>query len=325
MNEIKTQNKIGIKGAYAYQVIDDATGYVVVDVPEQSNLVLDRCLDLPRMRPVTTTSGSWDSSGWLCIGAGVVTPPTVSDTDLGNQIKAERWAPSTTTYHSHNDDGVFIKTSSHRDFTGFNGEQVSEVGVRGVNPSGPLYTRALIKDQSGQPAAITVNEGQTLRITYSIYHFVPFIISEGSVSTPHGSFPFRVGMDQYMIDRVKGGNIGSMSSMLGAYSGSSYNLFWQNPSNNNIGTSVGQDTQIVYDTENRKVTVTTRFSAVPHDRLIGRAALFDGRAALIKTGTNDAQHNNCCEMTQPPGSERLLLPANHDFTISWEVYWGRIE
>ncbi|QQD21236.1 hypothetical protein GJQ54_05355 [Oceanospirillaceae bacterium ASx5O] len=324
MSEVKIQNQIGIKGTYSYQVIDDATGDVIVDVPEQDNLILDSCLALPRMQPVYSLSGSLDSAGWLCIGAGVVTPPTVSDTDLGNQIKADRWSPSQITYHSHDDDGVFIKTSNFKDFTGFNGEQVSEIGVRGGTPSGVLYTRALIKDQFGQPTTITVNVGQTLRITYSIYHFIPFILSEGSISTIHGNFPFRIGMDQYMINRVKSGNINEIKSMIGTYSSSSYYLFWTNPSNNQEAYSLRLSSTPVYDTVNRKATVTATFPAVAHDRLLGNTPAPDGRAPLVKEDVNGSKHSKCNEMTLPPGAQRMLLPANYDFSITWEITWGRL-
>src|SRR5690606_22778994 len=153
---------------------------IVKNIPEQSNLILDGYLDMDYPVPQSIS---------LCLGAGVVTTPAATDTDLGNQVSAKGfgWGSNSAglvSIHSKESNGYILKVSNTIDFSyqDISDNEITEIGLRNGGATGTLVTRALIKDQSGNPASIQIAEGQTLRLTYSLYVFLPFIITEGVAS-----------------------------------------------------------------------------------------------------------------------------------------------
>lgn len=306
MNEIKTQNQIGIKGAYAYQVIDDATGDVVVDVPEQSNLILDAALDHP--------GHGWPTPA-LVLGAGVVTPPTVLDTDMGNQVAMTAASFSIIQAGSYaNADYAMTKISTTRDFTELDGHEISEIGIRSGFPTRVLFTRALIKDANGNPTTIQIGAGQTLRITYSLYCKTPRVLGSGVLATPHGDFHWTVGLPR-ATRNLDNDSFGYLASFIaGSQPHSSRIVSLPTGPNGSISTTV--------DVPNRKIVYTGTFPAHSVDRVF--------RSAGIHMPDTTISHNfyigasAVCFPSLIEG-QSYTLPANYNFTISWEVTWGRIE
>lgn len=301
MSEVKIQKQFGVKGAYAYQVIDDGTGNVITDVPEQSNLILDQWLDYDKIIPATTPR--------VCIGAGVVTPPTVSDVDLGNQIK-DAWPDGqpSRSVHEVTPEGTIFKLAYTTNFTGFSGEQVSEIGLR-VGIGGPLVTRALIKDGSGNPAAVTVNAGQTLRVIYSIYIFLPNVAATGTAVTPHGSFSWsyeRITLPDN--NTIIGGN---WANYLGVqYGGTGNSNLYYGAS----GSASSSTNQRIPDIPARKVTRSFYFPATSSARVIGKS---DAKQTFLTESGFSIYSLSVV-------GNRITLPANYDFAITYEVTWGRL-
>ncbi|PHS64330.1 MAG: hypothetical protein COB09_08105 [Thalassobium sp.] len=291
MNEIKTQNQIGIKGAYAYQVIDDSTGEMVIDVPEQTNLILDSYLDMGRFAPAGT---------YLCLGSGVVTPPSVSDTDLGNQIKVQSISMNSNSDVEDHQDYKIVKRYGSCDFTGFSGEAITELGIRKDNNNGVLVTRALIKDSEGVPTQITVNAGQTLRITYAIYFKLPKIVSSGVTPTPHGDLHWCLAADESLA------NWGYYLAGLKFDLETGFNQFGL------FGRGLATAT-IAWDIPNRTVTLTAKTPA-------------QSSVTTSQPGSPIwvPRYASIYKMIIPIGGAQYTIPANYDLTISWEITWGRL-
>lgn len=304
MSEVKAQSQFGIKGAYLYQVIDDATGDVIVDVPEQDNLITDGFLSQARPVPPYT---------YLCIGAGVVTPPTVTDTDLGNQIKSMSLALTLAGDYSLvpdvSPDTIVCKLSNTRDFTGFSGQSVSELGLRVGSGSGTLITRALIKDAGGNPTSITVNAGQTLRITYSLYLCLTAPrVGAGTdqvVGTPHGDLTLRwewsnnpETIDSSQMSRLFSGLISATDWGMGGVS-----------QRNFFGENVMPSTSV--DLVGKKVTCTQSSNASTSQRTLGSFPI-----------NRHSGWTNPSPLWKVVGS--YSVPANYNFSVSWEVEWGRL-
>lgn len=306
MNEIKTQNKIGVKGAYAYQVIDDDTGDVLIDVPEQTNLILDGWFDSDKYM---------DNAYWIVLGSGVVTPPSVSDTDMGNQIKksTNTSQPSQRSELPH-PSGRMFRLGWTVDFTGFSGDDVSEIGLRRAGSgTTQLVTRSLIKDSNGNPSSITVNQGQTLRITYAIYLLFPFVVSTGTFATPYGNVEWSYGVTDLSSNILTGNSWWQhLASEYGAWS-YGVQLGWGVSSNAGASITNG-GLQKNVDIPNRKVTLTASFPATTSDRVLGQTSTVAGAGFLLSSGM----------FSFKVVGSTITLPANYDFTISWEVTWGRL-
>lgn len=295
------KNEIGIKGRFSTQLIEPGGG-VSFDSGEQDNLILDGYLSLDQPLPV--------NGSYIAIGAGVVTTPTITDTNLGNQIKTAQ--ASFAGVSTVNDvDGALCKFSDTVDFTGFSGEDVSEIGIRNGSSSGLLITRSLIKDNLGNPTTITVNAGQTLRITYSIYVYFPAIISSGITSTPHGDLEW-----SYILDQ----NAASTSHSI-----NSSHKYGGNPNTNNFslgrarlyyGTSY-TDTpgSITRTVSGSTATLSAYWPATGTDRVLGST-----NRAYNPLFVSFYVACNYVLMLDAP----YTLPANYDFSISWEVTWGRL-
>lgn len=299
------KNEIGIKGRFSTQLIE-SDGEVSFDSGEQDNLVLDNYLSLDYPLPL--------GGSHIAIGAGVVTTPAITDTNLGNQIKTAQ-ASFVGVSTTKDAGGVLCKFSDTVDFTGFSGEEVSEIGVRNGSSSGLLITRSLIKDGSGSPTAITVNAGQTLRITYSIYVYFPAVISSGVTSTPHGDLEW-----SYVLNENYTLGFYTLHSSIGTS-----DKYGGNPS---VGTASLRKARLYYETTSantpgyitRTVTGSTAelsayWPATGEDRIIG--------------STNRTYNPVFITSYYACGYLLMLdapytLPANYDFSISWEVTWGRL-
>lgn len=307
MIKIESENQFGVKGAYSYQVIDDATNEVILDVKEQTNLLLDYALSLDK---------PFESSLTLCIGAGVVTPPTVSDIDLGNQIKSVNFSLGNTSIIENTSTHVLFKEYGTSDFTGFTGQEVSEIGIRSRGAGTPLLTRALIKDANGNPTTITVGAGQTLRITYSVYFKFPKIVASGVLTTPYGDLPWvlRVpsGMTIYPSNLSKTRPwFGRWQSGTGQYKVTLYTT-------PNVHGRADVETYS-YDTVNRKCSVYMKWPAMTSDATIGR--LNEGEYIIFYLSESPMRYAMCVDGDL---SDSITLPANYDFSLTWEGTWGRL-
>lgn len=160
-----------------------------VVAPWQDNLLLDSGLD------------NLAAGGWMrrCkLGAGS-TPPAPGDTDLvsslgevSNSGSSVSEGPSTEDYASVMDSWVFPPGEA----TGI----VSELGVGPI--SGDLTTRALVRDENGNPTTITKGPIDSLTVTYQIREYPDKTDSTYQVTNPHTSQVYDV------VSRTIGGTAG---------------------------------------------------------------------------------------------------------------------
>jgi hypothetical protein len=270
--------KSEIFGKYAIQLVN-GDGSIQEDIEEQKNLMLDSALAYEDL---------WTSYPFLAIGAGVVTPPTVSDTNLGNQVAVK--LIRMTDYVPVADEGsTYLATLRGAvEFTNINGD-ISELGLRRDSTTGPLFTRALIKDSSGNPTSIQINSDQKLKITYSIYVRAKKVISAGVTSTPHGDLHWELTTDQSRIRTDKN------FAMLPKTSSDIFGYGCQGTFNKDIA--------------NKIVSFTATLSATTSNRTFNAGSDF----------ARSTYSAYVFKLTQP-----YTLPANYELTVSYETSWGRL-
>src|SRR5690606_39029550 len=247
--------------------------------------------------------------------------------DLGNQVSAKGfgWGSNSAglvSIHSKESNGYILKVSNTIDFSyqDISDNEITEIGLRNGGATGTLVTRALIKDQSGNPASIQIAEGQTLRLTYSLYVFLPFIITEGVASTPFGDLHYRIGMPDYIINTATEIAYWDRFYMLRSkYVATPYP--WTGSSN--PASDPAHPRQTVFDTPNRTVTITSSFQAAGADRPLGANASFPSHEAWRSNLLFGEAAREVYGGVRWTGT-RLTLPAYYNFVLSWEVTWGRL-
>jgi hypothetical protein len=276
-------NKVGVKGRFHVQLIE-ADGSVSFDAGEQDNLITNGALDY---------GGFPGGNTYLCLGAGVVTAPAITDTNLGNQVASSYIFIGSNRTETDTGLGYEISKNGTCDFTGLNNE-VSELGLREGGATGTLITRALIKDINGTPTTITVGPGQTLRLTYTLFWFMPKFISSGITPTPHGDLHWEV----------------KIYTAYGALEGQAFGfdplhyLMIAGTASNSIA--------YTRDIANRKTTVEATRPAQSTDKTITAGTEFAYPYAYNPKVAYRVY------LTQD-----FTIPANYDFTMAIESSWGR--
>lgn len=301
-----------MKGTYQLKVLNKNKD-IFFDTGEFENLITDAALSMSSPF-VNYYSDSTLGNFYLCVGAGVVTAPTVSDVNLGNQIAAKSFTNQGYGFLSFSKvsvEGVFpiiYKCSQVATFTGISGD-LSELGVRRGSSSGTLVSRSLIKDGAGDPIQISVTTEQTVEITYSVYSIVPSdVISTGVMSTPYGDSNYTVhaGTKPYGIH------------MLNFHLPISFNaspgLFKLLNSADNSGTvtveSMGASTYYTRNPADQTVTVHLHFDAKDTDQTFDRI--------YGSTSPSTAIQAPWVELETP-----ITIPAFYDFHFDITFTWGR--
>lgn len=295
---MESKPMMGIKGRFVTQLLDE-NEKIIFDSGEQDNLILDSYFGFDRPIPLML---------YLCIGTGVVTPPAVTDTNLGNQVASSYINLNGGSLTTPQQDGYLLKKSGTTDLTGFTGV-VSELGLRQGSASGTLITRSLIKDAQGNPTTITVSEGQTLRITYSLYMYVPYVIDSGVISSPHGDLHWNYGY----LPSERGGANQQYTSLMQTYwgLGNGYTHFRMNVGNS----SRGVNAQVISDWAGKVNSAVMNFPAATTGGVLGGT----GEGKFIYNG-NYVSYLPLFFLSEP----RPVLPPNYDFSITLEVRWGRL-
>ena len=187
---MKIDNSVKIAGAYR-AVVTRADGSVKFDSGEQKNIVLENymiCLCADGGAYPTNTSGNTTTSYpdvnelAIAIGSGTVAP-TRSDYKLAAQVttSGDGGEPQLTsteqpnTEHPNHIKYGFTKSST---WTNLNNQNLAEVGLLADRV---LITRALLKDIDGNPTVITVLQGETLTITYTVYIYIDIRRTSGEI------------------------------------------------------------------------------------------------------------------------------------------------
>lgn len=291
------KNQIGIKGRFHTQIIDK-NGSIIEDLGVQDNLITDLALGM---------DAPFYSAVYLCLGSGVVTTPSVSDTNLGNQVASKSGGVSSNGVSSFDATGFHIEKYGIFQFEGLSGS-ISELGLRKGGATGTLITRALIKDINGNPTTITVGDGQTLKLTYKLYFYIPYIIGSGVTPTPHGDLHwemrFNYPLNASGLSYAK--QVVSMGYGWHYYSG---DIHYKHMAGESL-VELSQDV----DTVNRTKVMTGTSKIFTAENVMAAGELFWnlGRSRYANAG-------HSVYLTQP-----FTIPANYNFTMTVEVSWGRL-
>lgn len=292
-------NQVGIKGRFNAQIIE-SDGTISFNGGERDNLILDTALAFKDFPGPGT---------FLCIGSGAVTTPAVTDTALGNQIAAKAFSINAGTGNTSGPEGFHCNRRGTVTFGDLNTD-VSEIGIRRDGVNGTLITRVLLKNAQGTPTPLTVGVGQTLKITYTIYYFSPYILSEGVMPTPHGDLHWR--LQTYKQSKTQGA-----ADTACKYVQNGFGL-WSNILKSDVAAEAGQ-----YDT---LFSATNTLS--PGKNVLELTSLYTkdvdtevpaGRYLVRAYNENLSPTEYAAVLTQP-----YTIPAGHTFKFSLEFTWGRM-
>lgn len=153
--------------------------------------------------------------GACVVGTGSSTP-AATQSALDNQI-----ASTTSTYAANDSTAVeadAISGDTYSNFTKFFSfplgsvvGNITELGVRAVYTATPLITRALVRDPSGNPIAVTVTAEDQLYVAYRIRQYATNFTPYGgsfTVTNPATLAPVLIDYLWYPIGRGTGNNSG---------------------------------------------------------------------------------------------------------------------
>jgi hypothetical protein len=281
------KNKISVEGRFRIQ-LQNEDGSIFFDSGDQKNLIVNGAMGYSKFPP--------QGIDYLCLGAGVVTEPAVTDTQLGNQVAAER---INFTAHSGTDEGDYFATKSSTivNFTNLD-YTLTELGIRTGGTGGTLITRALIRDDLGNASSVTVLPSQTLKLTYSIHYKFPRKITEGVMTTTFGDLNWELS--------IYGTTANSVASSA-RYDWGFY--IYDTAKVAGITVSDGSSTS---DVSTQTAILTGTLPAQENDIVLNTGAVILQPAIITDT------------TYQIKLTASFTIPKNHIFTISAEVYWGRL-
>lgn len=155
------------KDAECKQIVED-TGFF-------DNLITNTGMN--RIGTVTTTSASTavvfnTLCGRFVVGSGSA-EPQFTDTALQSPVAFASTDPERVSESSNYDRGWYEITVRHQFGQGQAAGNLSEIGIQLTNTSGPLWSRALILDGSGNPTTITVLPDDFLTCYYTLRIMIP--------------------------------------------------------------------------------------------------------------------------------------------------------
>lgn len=164
----KPQIKLELAGRFLrFEAVNEQTGERRLLAGESPNLILNQGLN--RLGHLGSATAILQA---VQVGTGS-TPPTVTDSSLANYLNGT----------STNQGGfseyiagppAYVRTVVTRRFpAGAAAGNLSEVGIGWSSSTGSLFSRALIKDGSGNPTTITVLPAEALDVTYELRLYIP--------------------------------------------------------------------------------------------------------------------------------------------------------
>lgn len=200
---------IGMAGEVTFNIISNNSGNVV-STNKSRNIILNKGLDA--IADTTTVS---DSIFTYCIIGSGTSIPIATQNQLDVAVAIVRTDSSTSSFdYTDTGDGLYKVSCTHKYvFTGLNNVNITEVGLVNTSTSISNYnlcTRSLIKDALGNPTAISIKNGETLEVFYTLWQVFSTadIVSQSNMLDGDGNgVPYnvitrlaRVGTNEY--DRV---------------------------------------------------------------------------------------------------------------------------
>lgn len=164
---------IGVKGRYRMVVSRDAEMKDVKHDVEFDNLITDVGMNrIGEIQADTTTAFFNALAGRFVVGGGS-SAPQFSDVSLDSPVAFASSNSSIVSRRSSYSLGFSEVVVSHQFGQGEASGNLSEIGIQMSSTSGPLFSRALILDGSGNPTTITVLPTDFLTCYYTLRVMIP--------------------------------------------------------------------------------------------------------------------------------------------------------
>lgn len=175
-----------ISGKFRMVVSKDAEMRDVThDTGEFNNLITD--VGMNRIGQLNVT-GFQNLCGRFVVGSGSATP-AFTDTSLQTPVAFAANNPAIVSQSSSYDRGYYEIVVSHQFGQGGAAGNLSEIGIQHTSTSGPLWSRALILDGSGNPTTITVLPDDFLTCYYTLRINIPKTDSVFSINVVKDGVP----------------------------------------------------------------------------------------------------------------------------------------
>lgn len=182
--------KVGLEGWFTLRAIRRSGR-----VTRERKFKVGEVRELPRFHNLITNLGL-DRFGWAgadvlyssChVGTGTATP-SYTDTQLQNFLAAVGTTPSSTTSNAGPPDYYAYRRFTWTSAIGALGNNnLTEIGISGQSANGLLFSRELIRDSNGNPAAFPISSDEQLQVTYELRLYpnladVPATVTVGASS-----------------------------------------------------------------------------------------------------------------------------------------------
>ena len=206
--------EIGAAGRFNI-VVKNADGSVKKDYGWQSNLFTQYGLN-----GINNVQTAYELAPYqIFIGTGSGTP-AISDTSLFEPLTGYTRAVSQQSYsaadftmtlpadlkikmdHLYPDGYAYGSRWYQLTASNMQNKNITELCLGNPNNNGTsnIATHAIIRDENGQPTAITVLTGEILQIRYEVYAFIPYVTKRGTIKlkkTPDMAIPEQYTEDEY--------------------------------------------------------------------------------------------------------------------------------
>lgn len=145
-------------------------------VTRERKFKVGECRELPRFHNLITNLGL-DRFGSVAanalysrchVGTGTATP-SYTDTQLQNFLAAVGGSPSSSASNAGSPDYYSYRTFTWVSAIGDLGNNnLTEIGISGQSSNGLLFSRELIRDPNGNPAAFPISADEQLEVTYEL-------------------------------------------------------------------------------------------------------------------------------------------------------------
>lgn len=166
-----SEAKVGLEGWYTLRAIRRSGR-----VTREHTFKAEACRELPPFRNLITDLGlnRFGSTGassvysWCHVGTGTATP-SVTDTQLQTFLAAVGTTPATSIANSGPPDYYSYRRFTWTSTVGALGNNnLTEIGISGQATNGLLFSRELIRDSGGNPAAFPISDDEQLEVTYEL-------------------------------------------------------------------------------------------------------------------------------------------------------------
>jgi hypothetical protein len=323
MKKIQIKQNIGMSGRMKLEVQNAKTGEITKKTDWFNNLILDSGLNM---------KGDTGPASACHVGSGT-TPPTESDTALENFIASTNNTIGPGVTPRAIDAGVQIEefpyygwaTQGYTFSAGAAEGNISEVGITNndfLSSSGPLFSRALVLDENGNPTTIEILSDEILRVFYELRLYMPMADNIYDIELDGTTYtlttrPSNIGASQASTNNQHMWGSGTIVSQGAAINTTTITT-------RHVGVSQSQDIPYLGN-----ITGTQRSSMTsdPYDdESIERTAtaIWNINAANFENGIGRLRFCSGVGQYQTRFDPPIMKTEFDEFTVDMKVTWGRI-